>query len=110
MKKYSDKIIEVMVEPYAERSYAIYYREKKRFNLLNPWNLHCYTWQISIDHFDPDQPYLWRNFDEAVTEGKKLKNNPSLIDENNIKRWSKYERCKKELEEFLQKRHKSVIL
>ena len=112
MKTYKGKEVEVRVRPHGSglRYYCIEYRVKKRFNWFNVWERYCYTWNIGIDSFDPDQPYLYENYEYALQRAKKLKDNPELIDENNKKRWDDYkERCKK-LEEYRAERNKSTIL
>jgi hypothetical protein len=92
MKRYKGKEVQVRVEPFSSRSYCIYYREKKWFNLFNSWERYCYTWSSSFKgpSFSPNQPYLFDTFDKVLEEAKRLKSNPELIDKNNEKRWKKY--------------------
>ena len=92
MKRYKGKEVEVRVEPFSSDHYCISYREKKRFNLFNFWKPYCYTWSIGLKSpsFDPHQPYLFEKFESALKEAQRLKSNPGLIDENNERRWKKY--------------------
>ena len=92
MKRQKGTEVQVRVEPFSSRSYCIYYREKKWFNLFNSWERYCYTWSSSFKgpSFSPNQPYLFDTFDKVLEEAKRLKSNPELIDKNNEKRWKKY--------------------
>jgi hypothetical protein len=112
MKTYKDKDVEVRVIPHGQslRYYCIEYREKKSFNWFNSWERYCYTWHLSIDSFDPHQPYLYEKYEYALEMAKMLKTNPELIDENNEKRWKEYnERCDR-LREYREERNKSITL
>ena len=112
MKTYKGKEVEVRVIPHGSSLsyYCIEYRVKKRFNWFNPWERYYYTWSISVDSFDPNQPHLYEKYEYALERAKKLKNNPELIDENNQKRWNEYnDRCKR-LEEYRAERNKSTVL
>ncbi len=112
MKKYEGKKVEFKVEPFSSRMthYAIYYREKKRFNLFNSWKRYDYTWTLSVEFFDPQQPHLFERFDSAVAEAERLKANPSLIDKNEEKRIQKYRECQKSLKAHMKERNKSLKL
>jgi hypothetical protein len=112
MKTYKGKEIEVRVRPHGQRlsHYCIEYREKKRFNWFNRWERYCYTWHLSINIFDPYQPYLYENYEYALERVKMLKANPELIDENNEKRWNEYNvRCDM-LRKYREERNKSTTL
>jgi hypothetical protein len=115
MKTYKGKEVEVLVEPHGQSMsyYAIKYREKRRFNWFNPWITYCYTWSIGLegsDSFDPYQPHLFSKYDDALEEAKKLKSNPELIDENNEKRWKRYNELCDELKKYKEDRNKSAKL
>jgi hypothetical protein len=110
--KYAEKEVEIRVEPFSESKshYAIYYRVKKRFNLFNGWKRYEYCWTLSVQHFDCNQPHLYGNFEDALKTANRLKADPSLIDENNQRRIEKYNDCKRELQEYLKSRNKSITI
>lgn len=112
MKTYKGKEVEIKVEPFGESMsyYCIHYREKKRFNWFNSWITYCYTWSMGIESFDPHQPHLFSKYDDALEEAKKLKSNPELIDENNEKRWKRYNELCDELKKYKEDRNKSAKL
>ena len=103
MKMYSGRKVEVEVRLFSDKYYAIYYREKKRFNLFNRWERYSYTFYCPGVSIDFNQPRLYENFDEAVEIAKSLKSNPSLIDKNN---WEKLEDYQKFREEDLERHRK----
>lgn len=109
MKIYKGKEVQVRVEPFSSRNYCIYYREKKWFNLFNSWERYCYTWSSSFkgSFFDPNQPYLFKKFEDALEEAKRLKSNSELIDKNNEKRWKKYNELVNQTRE---ERNRSITL
>ena len=92
MKTYKGKEIQVRVETFSWDYYYISYREKRKFNLFNFWETYCYTFSIGLKSpsIDPNQPYLFEKFEDALKEAQRLKDNPTLIDENNKKRWKRY--------------------
>lgn len=110
--KYAGKEIQLLVKPFNGylQNYVIYYRIKKRFNLFNPWKRYEYTWHMSVDHFDRNQPYLYENFDHAHQEASLLKSDPTLIDINNEREDAKYRECLREYNEWIKKRSLSTIL
>jgi hypothetical protein len=112
MKRYKGKEVEVRVETFSLDNYCIYYREKKRFNLFNPWKTYCYTWSLGWkgSSFDPHQPHLFDKYEWALAEAKRLKSKPELIDENNEKRWKKYDKLHREFNEYRKERNRSITL
>ena len=115
MKTYKGKEVEIRVEPFGESltHYCIYYREKKKFNLFNTWKRYCYTWSIGMrgtESFDPYQPYLFEKYESALEEAKRLKNNPELIDENNEKRWKRYNEICEDLRKYREERNKTTVI
>lgn len=112
MKRYKGKEVQVRVEPFSHDYYCIFYREKKTFNLFNFWKCYCYTWSSGWrgSSFDPDQPHLYEKYEWALGVAKSLKNNPELIDENNEKRWKKYNELQQDLEDYKKERNRRITL
>lgn len=112
MKRYKGKEVEVRVELLSLDYYCIFYREKKIINLFNSWNRYCYTWSFGCrgSSFDPYQPHLYDKYEWALEEAKRLKNNPELIDENNEKRWEKYNKLCQDLDAYKKERNRSITL
>jgi hypothetical protein len=108
--KYTGKEIEVLVEPFSTSSYVIYYRVKKRFNLINLWQRHEYVWTLSVDSFDKHQPYLYDSFEEALRAAERLKADPGSIDTHIERQRAKYEKCVELHKAHLRKYKRSVII
>ena len=112
MKRYEGKEVEIRVEPHSLDNYCIYYREKKKFNLFNFWKRYSYTWSIGLrgSAFDPNQPHLFDKYEWALAEAKRLKSNPKLIDQNNEKRWEKYNYLCQDLEAYRKEQNRSITI
>lgn len=112
MKRYKGKEVQVRVEPFSSDYYCIYYREKKWFNLFNSWEKYCYTFSIGLKSpaFDPNQPHLFGDFESALKTAQLLKSNPELIDDNNEKRWDKYNKLLNQDRKYRKDRNRSIAL
>lgn len=111
MKTFEGKEVEVKVSPHGRNCWQIYYREKKKFrfmNIFNSWKRYEYTIKSNLYVFD-SIPHLFVNFNHAIEEARRLKNNPKLIDINNFDREKKIFEYSKENEEHIKNR-KDVIL
>lgn len=112
MKRYKGKEIQVKVEPFSHDHYCIFYREKKKFNMFNFWKQYCYTFSIGLKSpfFDPNQPHLFEEFESALKTAQRLKSNPELIDENNERRWKKYNDLLNQDKKYRKDRNRSITL
>lgn len=115
MKRYAGKEIDVLVEPFSESKshYVIYYRitnkfHRNTFNLFNSWKRLEYTWHLSVQHFDGNQPRLYNRFEDALAEAHRLKADPSLIDKNEERRLTKLKEHREEYAEYLKSRDKRI--
>jgi len=104
------KEIEVRVEPNSSslRFYKIHYRPKKRFNLFNTWRTLVEVWDGANLSFD--QPVLFDKFETAVEFAKKLKEDPTLIDQHYERENARYEKSQERRRKEREGRNKSITL
>ena len=81
--------------------YQIFYKEIKRYwiiNLFTSWKRMEVVWISSFgDKFEYNQPVLISNYNDALEYGKKLKNNPKLIEKHWKKQNKIYNDCKQKI-------------
>lgn len=107
------------VQPYGSGGdyYSIEYRKEITgfwlfLNFLIPWNLLCRTFHIGLLSSYPNKyhPVLYRNFDEAVRDAEKYKNNPKLMEDFIKREQEEYERIYKQCESYFISKNKSKVI
>lgn len=97
--------------------YVIMYRRKftgfwSFLNFLIPWNTLYRTFHMGTLASYPDKfhPVLYENFDEAVRDAKKYKDNPKLMEDFIKSEREKYDRIYNECYAYDNKRRKSKVI
>lgn len=107
------------VRPYGSGGdyYSIEYCKKitgfwSFLNFLMSWNLLYRTYHIGLLSSYPDKyhPVLYRNFDCAVRDAEKYKNNPKLMEDFIKGEEEEYERIYKECESYHNSKNKRKII
>jgi hypothetical protein len=107
------------VEPYGSSGdyYSIEYREEfdgfwSILNFLIPWTYVYRTYHIGLLNSYPDKyfPALYSDFDSAVRDAEKYKNNPKLLKDFIESQTREYDRIYKECEEYRKSKNKSKII
>lgn len=106
---YNDKFkVRVIKHGYSSKYYCIDY---KCIGYFQDWNRYCIAWlgygmlDESVESFNVSHPYLYENFDEAVSVAKEL--TPEYIKEHNSKELEKYNNRVKEGLKWRAERNKS---
>jgi len=107
------------VQPYGTGGdyYSIEYREEitgfwSILNFLIPWTYLYRTYHIGLLSSYPDKhfPVLYRDFNEAVRDAEKYKNNPKSLQDHIEYEKQRYDKIYKECDEYHNSKNKSKII